>query len=131
MSPRIVHRCHAVDCSVPVPEALLMCPGHWGVVPWPIRARVAAEFRHGQERDKNPSLLWCLAADQAVAHVAALEGRLMGRQPPPAPAWLRRMRFHVVAPIEPCGDGGLWLLPVAMLIAGSWLLAWVSSGGRF
>ena len=71
----MAHHCHAVPCKVQVPEKLLMCSPHWRKVPRDIQARVWATYRDGQEREKNPSLAWCQAADAAVASVATREGR--------------------------------------------------------
>lgn len=73
----LLHHCHAVDCPTVVPPIFLMCAAHWLRVPRPIRERVHAEYRPGQEVRKDPSLLWCLAADEAVEHVAKLEGRVV------------------------------------------------------
>ena len=67
------HHCHAEGCTQPVPPELLMCRPHWFKVPKPIRDRIWSAFRPAQCVDKDPSLLWCLAADEAVAYIAELE----------------------------------------------------------
>ena len=71
----VAHACHAVGCSREIPPILLLCPAHWKLVPQAIRFRVFAAYRKGREVDKQPSLLWCIAADDAVRYVAKLEGR--------------------------------------------------------
>jgi len=71
----VAHACHAVGCSRQIPPILLFCPAHWKLVPQAIRFRVFAAYKPGQEDRKDPSLLWCIAADDAVRYVAKLEGR--------------------------------------------------------
>jgi len=73
----LLRRCYAVQCPNEVPANLLMCIRHWRMVPKEIQVRVWAAYVPGQETRKDPSLLWCMAADDAVAHVAGKEGRTM------------------------------------------------------
>lgn len=69
------HRCHAVGCRLPVPPEMLMCRVHWYMVPKPLRSRVWATYRRGQEVDKQPSDAWMEAATDAIRAVALEEGR--------------------------------------------------------
>lgn len=43
------HRCAARGCKRRVPIKMLMCRAHWYTVPKPIRDRVWATYRPGQE----------------------------------------------------------------------------------
>lgn len=52
-----------------------MCRRHWLMVPAELKTRVWATYRPGQADDKRPSVEWLLAADAAIAAVAALERR--------------------------------------------------------
>lgn len=69
------HRCHATGCRVVVPPEMLMCRAHWARVPREIQRRVWGAYRKGQCDDMRPSRAWLDAADDAIAAVAALEGR--------------------------------------------------------
>ncbi len=69
------HKCHALDCKKTCSPSLLMCPKHWRMVPGPIKREVLRFYRPGQERDKNPSDDYILAARKAIAAVAILEGK--------------------------------------------------------
>lgn len=75
MDRAVAHHCHAEGCTVPVPPEMLMCRKHWYMVPPVLRKQVWASYRRGQCNDLKPSAAWCLVADMAVAHVAALEQR--------------------------------------------------------
>lgn len=70
------HTCHAKGCSIEVPPAMLMCRTHWYMVPAPLRRRVWATYRKGQEIDKSPSAEYLKAADDAIEAVARKEGLL-------------------------------------------------------
>jgi hypothetical protein len=72
------HLCHALKCTVEVPPKLLMCRRHWFMVPKPLRDRVWATYRPGQEVDKKPSLEYVDAMEAAIASVYQAE-----RPPPP------------------------------------------------
>lgn len=82
----MTHHCHAIGCNVPVEPWRLMCLPHWRMVPPALRADVWHFYRRGQERDKNPSPEWLLAARAAIDAVAEKEARakeaqrLLGRQ---------------------------------------------------
>lgn len=69
------HECHAVGCNVEVPPAMLMCRRHWYMVPKPLRDRVWATYRSGQEKTKDPSDGYMVAHHLAVAAVAEREGK--------------------------------------------------------
>lgn len=70
-SPR--HTCHAIGCSVDVPEKHLMCMRHWFMVPKNIREQVWATYRPGQEKEKNPTQAWMSGAKAAIQSVRQQE----------------------------------------------------------
>lgn len=63
----IPHRCHAIDCTEPVPPKMLMCREHWRMVPAALKRRVWATYVPGQEVRKDPT------AEYLAAHIAAVE----------------------------------------------------------
>lgn len=72
------HFCHAKGCTVPVDPSLLMCRGHWLMVPVSVRTKVLSLYRPGQEVDKHPSMEYLAAAEEAIEWVHELEERLGG-----------------------------------------------------
>ena len=80
--PRRVHHCHVFQCETPCPPRLLMCPFHWKMVPRHIQQWVYRTFQDGQTNWQKtgvlPSLEWHVAADSAIAAVAAKEGHNLG-----------------------------------------------------
>lgn len=70
----MAHDCHATGCSAIVPPAMFACKRHWFMVPKPLRDRVWATYRPGQEDDKRPSRAYLLAAKDAVIAIAEREG---------------------------------------------------------
>jgi len=72
----VSHTCHATDCETPVPPTMLMCRGHWRMVPKILQRRVWATYRPGQCDDWQPSAEYCQAARAAVVAVAKREGRV-------------------------------------------------------
>lgn len=72
----MAHECHMTGCSDKVPPRVFACKRHWYMVPKPIRDRIWASYRSGQEADKRPSVEYCEAAIEAVTHVAHHEGRV-------------------------------------------------------
>lgn len=74
------HLCHALACPVEAPPKLLMCRRHWFMVPKPLQAEVWRCYRPGQERTKDPSSEYLLAAHKAVVAVAVREGKLTQEQ---------------------------------------------------
>lgn len=77
------HLCHAQNCDKPVAPHLLMCARHWAMVPKSIQQAVYANYRRGQEKDKNPSKAWMTAAVAAIRDVNRQEqfATLPERQP--------------------------------------------------
>lgn len=63
----LFHRCNAIGCTRNVPANLFMCGQHWKMVPRKIQRRIVAAWTTAMP----PSLEWCRAADEAVAHLAA------------------------------------------------------------
>jgi len=104
----MAHNCHAACCTVPVPPEMLMCRKHWYMVPPVLRRQVWRAYRRGQCDDKRPSAAWCLVADMAVAHVAALEGRqkvgltFMAAFFPTSKATVRIIKCHCPPGAYPC-----------------------------
>ena len=70
------HQCHATDCEIEISPRLLMCRRHWYMVPKPIRDQIWAEYRPGQENDKNPSMAYLRVMQAAIDAVAEKEGKL-------------------------------------------------------
>lgn len=68
------HTCHAARCETPCPPRLLMCPGHWRMVPKAMQDAVYAAYRPGQGTRSIPSDDWFVAAFTAIAEVAEAEG---------------------------------------------------------
>lgn len=68
------HRCHALGCERKVPPSLFMCKSHWALVPQHLKNAIWRFYRPGQERDKNPSEAYCVAAREAIEAVANREG---------------------------------------------------------
>lgn len=69
------HTCHATGCEKRVPPRMLMCGKHWRMVPKPQQDAVWATYRPGQERTKDPSREYLIAARAAINAVAEKEGR--------------------------------------------------------
>lgn len=67
------HYCHAKHCNKPVPPSMFMCRSHWYALPRPMRDRIWATYRPGQERDKRPSHEYLDAADAAIDFIAQKE----------------------------------------------------------
>jgi hypothetical protein len=72
-----MHTCHAIECKVSVPPAMLMCKKHWFSVPSQMRNAVWKHYRGGQEGDWKPSKEYCEAAKAAVRAAAESEGRVV------------------------------------------------------
>lgn len=67
------HTCHAIGCGKECASKLLMCAKHWGLVPQHLQQRVYDTYRVRQEKDKNPSKEWFLAARAAIHEVQVIE----------------------------------------------------------
>lgn len=63
----MIHVCHHPQCSIPVPPKMLACRAHWFQLPKPIRDRIWATYRPGQEVDKRFSDAYSDAFDAAQA----------------------------------------------------------------
>lgn len=73
------HKCHARNCSTPVPPEMLMCRRHWFMVPKRLRDEVWRTYRPGQCDDMRPSRSWHSAADAAIEYVYNLERKLVSQ----------------------------------------------------
>lgn len=65
------HHCHWPGCKVEVPPSMWGCSQHWYKLPRPIRNRIWAAYRPGQEIRKDPSESYLRAADAAQAWIRA------------------------------------------------------------
>lgn len=63
------HRCHANGCEKEVPPKMLCCRRHWFMIPKPLRDRVWATYRSGQEVTKDPSPEYMEAQRAALAAI--------------------------------------------------------------
>ncbi len=68
------HFCHALECEVSIDPRLLMCYGHWGLVPKSLKQQVYRTYRKGQEIDKGPSPEYIRAARAAIVAVEQAQG---------------------------------------------------------
>lgn len=57
------HTCHWPGCTAQVPPAMWGCKPHWMKLPKPLRDRVWAAYRPGQETDMEPSAEYLAVAD--------------------------------------------------------------------
>lgn len=70
------HHCHAEDCAIAVPPRMFMHRAHWFMVPSHLRTALWKEYQPGQERRKNPTGAYCVAAERCICAVAVKEGRI-------------------------------------------------------
>ena len=70
---RVVHTCHWPSCSAPVPPARWGCSRHWFTLPKPLRDRVWAAYRPGQEITKTPSREYLEVVHEVHAWAQAYE----------------------------------------------------------
>lgn len=68
------HHCHAINCDTNVLPRMHMCGKHWAMVPRRKQADLWANYRRGQESDKQPSAKYLRAAAACVRSVAEQEG---------------------------------------------------------
>lgn len=68
------HTCHAAGCSIVIPPKLFMCRTHWFKLPQHLRNSIWAEYRPGQEIDKQASARYLLTAVWCICFVADKEG---------------------------------------------------------
>ena len=78
---QMAHECHAIECHTPVPPSRLMCLKHWRMVPRAIQKRVWAEYRPGQEVDKQPTTEYLRIMQMAINAVAIREGKIKEGEP--------------------------------------------------
>lgn len=71
----IHHTCHAVGCERRVPPRMFMCRPHWSRLPQENRKAIWATYNRGQERRKDPSLAYRIAAENARLALAILDKR--------------------------------------------------------
>jgi hypothetical protein len=67
------HTCHAKKCKAVVPPSMLMCRGHWRMVPKGLQQKVWDEYVPGQEITKTPTMSYLHAARAAIDYVAEKE----------------------------------------------------------
>lgn len=65
------HVCHWPGCDREVPAHVWGCRPHWFRLPKPIRNRIWATYRAGQEITKTPSREYVAAAQAARAWILA------------------------------------------------------------
>lgn len=65
-----MHLCHAHGCKAEVPPSRLFCLPHWKRLSRAVQRAVWAEYRPGQEVDKEPSLRYCAVQRFAVCELA-------------------------------------------------------------
>ena len=56
------HDCHWPGCTKPVPPAMWGCKTHWFRIPKPLRDRIWATYRPGQEKTGTPTRAYVEAA---------------------------------------------------------------------
>ncbi len=67
------HRCHAQGCTKVISPRLLMCPGHWRMVPRELQKAVWTHYRPGQAHEQQSTQESIQAALAAIKAVAARE----------------------------------------------------------
>ncbi|WP_374374417.1 hypothetical protein [Dongia sp.] len=65
------HTCHWPSCGKTVPPKLWGCKAHWYALPKPLRDRIWATYRPGQEITKTPSADYVQAAEEVRAWIIA------------------------------------------------------------
>ncbi len=63
------HTCHWPGCIVEVAPKLWGCQSHWYALPKPLRDRIWATYRPGQETTKTPSPAYIAAARAVQAWI--------------------------------------------------------------
>lgn len=69
------HTCHWPNCNVPVPPAMWGCKRHWFTLPKPLRDRIWATYKPGQEISKTPSSEYLDAAAAVQSWIREYLGR--------------------------------------------------------
>ncbi len=67
--------CNAAGCTTLIPKRRLMCQRHWLLVSLPLRFRFWDTYQLGQEHSGHVSAAHLVVAHEAIAEVAAKEGR--------------------------------------------------------
>lgn len=65
------HTCHWPGCGRQVPPAMWGCKAHWFKLPKPLRDRIWATYRPGQEATMTPSRDYLAAAREVQAWITA------------------------------------------------------------
>lgn len=65
------HTCYWPGCTKQVPPAMWGCKEHWYMLPKPIRDKIWAAYRPGQERRLDPSRAYLDAAHEALDWIYA------------------------------------------------------------
>lgn len=65
------HECHWPGCTKQVPPAMWGCSQHWFKLPRPLRNKIWAAYRPGQEVDQRPSRAYVEVAQEVLAWIAA------------------------------------------------------------
>ena len=65
------HHCHWPGCDKPVPPAMWGCKKHWYMLPAPLRSKVWATYRPGQEISKTPSPNYIAVAKEVQTWIVA------------------------------------------------------------
>lgn len=74
------HHCHWPGCTKQVPPAIWGCRPHWFTLPKPLRDRIWAAYRPGQEVSMTPSREYLQVADEVQRWALAYEA---AKQPAP------------------------------------------------
>jgi hypothetical protein len=67
------HHCHAHKCSEPTEPRMFVCLRHWKQLTPELKNAVWATYRRGQEYDKNPSVAYIKAVNNAKLYLAEKE----------------------------------------------------------
>lgn len=65
-----MHTCHAHGCAKNVPPRMFACRDHWFALRPALQRAIWAEYREGQERNKNPSIRYLCVQQRAVGELA-------------------------------------------------------------
>jgi hypothetical protein len=68
------HTCHWPGCGKQVPPAMWGCRSHWYALPKPLRDRIWATYRPGQEATLTPSAEYLTAAREVQNWIKANAG---------------------------------------------------------
>lgn len=74
------HHCHWPGCEKPVPPAMWGCKAHWFTLPKPLRDRIWATYRPGQEETADPSSAYLEAAGAVQQWIRAQQLLAQGKE---------------------------------------------------